>query len=188
MKHSTNTVRKIADDRDRLQLRRPNQEDGAAVNALIARCKPLDENSLYCNLLQCTHFRETSALAELDGEVVGFVSGYLKPEAPDSLFIWQVAVAPEARGMTLAKRLMLDILHRPAARNVRHVQTTITGDNQASHGVFSSLARSLGAGVARAPLFDSDQHLDGQHKTEVLWQIGPFKRADIMPALAEFAA
>ncbi|MGJ3259125.1 MAG: diaminobutyrate acetyltransferase [Rhodospirillales bacterium] len=174
------------EDRD-LILRRPTPDDGVAVNDLVEQCKPLDENSVYCNLLQCSHFSETSSLAELEGDVAGFVSGYVVPEQMDSLFVWQVAVAPEARGLKLAKRMIIDILRRPAAKEIRHIKTTITPDNKASHGVFKSVAKELGAEIERDVLFDTEQHFDGQQKTEVLWNIGPFKRADLMPALMSAA-
>jgi len=174
------------DDRD-LILRRPTPEDGVAVNDLVEQCKPLDENSVYCNLLQCSHFRETSALAELGGDVAGFVSGYVVPQQDDSLFVWQVAVAPEARGLSLAKRMVFDILRRPSAKGIRNIKTTITPDNSASHGVFNSIARELGADIQRDVLFEKEQHFDGQQKTEMLWHIGPFKRADLMPVLVNAA-
>lgn len=174
------------DDRD-LILRRPTPEDGVAVNDLVEQCKPLDENSVYCNLLQCSHFSETCSIAELDGEPVGFVSGYIVPEEDNSLFVWQVAVSPKARGLKLAKRMIIDILRRPASRDVRHIKTTITPDNKASHGVFKSVARELGAEIERDVLFDKEEHFDGQQKSEVLWNIGPFKRADLMPALMSAA-
>ncbi|MEX0693995.1 MAG: diaminobutyrate acetyltransferase [Rhodospirillales bacterium] len=174
------------DDRT-LVLRRPTPEDGVAVNELVEQCKPLDENSVYCNLLQCSHFSETSSVAELAGDVGGFVSGYIMPEQEDTLFVWQVAVAPDARGLSLAKRMVLDILRRPVASRVRNLQTTITPDNKASHGVFNSIARTLNAEVDRDVLFDREDHFDGQQKSEVLWNIGPFKRAALMPSLVDAA-
>jgi len=67
------------------------------VHDLIARCPPLDRNSLYCNLLQCSHFAATCALARHDDTTVGFVSGYRPPSDPGVLFIWQVAVDSTAR-------------------------------------------------------------------------------------------
>lgn len=170
-----------------LILRRPTPEDGVAVNELVEQCKPLDENSVYCNLLQCSHFSETSALAELEGDVAGFVSGYVMPEHDDSLFVWQVAVAPEARGLSLAKRMVFDILRRPSIKGIRHIKTTITPDNKASHGVFKSIARELGADIEKDVLFDREEHFDGQQKTEMLWNIGPFKRSDLMPVLSRAA-
>ena len=40
-------------------FRMPNAADGPAVSQLIASSPPLDTNSAYCNLLQCTDFAET---------------------------------------------------------------------------------------------------------------------------------
>ena len=43
----------FANEEEPIILRAPRADDGSAVNELIERCKPLDENSVYCNLLQC---------------------------------------------------------------------------------------------------------------------------------------
>src|SRR5690606_41246864 len=84
-------------------LRVPRATDGYALNQLVKRCPPLDTNSVYCNLLQCTDFSATSIAAEhTDGELVGFISGYCPPSRPDTLFIWQVAVDDRMRGQGLA--------------------------------------------------------------------------------------
>lgn len=155
-------------------IRKPVPEDGPAVHRLIAACPPLDTNSLYCNLLQCSHFAETCAVAERSGEIMGFVSGYVKPNDPQTLFIWQVAVSEAARGLGLARALILHILARPVCRAVNRIETTITGDNDASWAMFGSLARSLSAPSSRSPLFDRDIHLEGRHPSEHLLRIGPF--------------
>eukprot|EP00752_Nemacystus_decipiens_P000739 g739.t1 len=174
-----------AADPEALELRRPDSEDGAAVNALIARCDPLDENSVYCNLLQCSHFSETCVIAELDGAIVGFVSGYIVPETPEAFFVWQVAVAEEARGLSLAKRMILEVLSREALDGVTELHTTITPDNAPSQGVFSSVARTLETGVKRKVMFCEERHFDGDKPSEILWRIGPFDRDDLLPKLAE---
>lgn len=155
-------------------IRAPRPEDGPAVHRLIADCPPLDTNSLYCNLLQCSHFATTSALAERDGKIIGFVSGYLKQNDRRRLFIWQVAVSTQARGLGLARALILDILARPVCSGVNIIETTVTEDNAASWAMFGSLARSLSAPQERHLLFDGDIHLEGQHPSEHLLSIGPF--------------
>src|SRR3546814_20772399 len=63
----------------------------------------LDTNSLYCNLLQCTHFAETCVLAERDGEISGWISGYRLVHDPEAMFVWQVAVHERARGRGLGE-------------------------------------------------------------------------------------
>src|SRR3546814_7919148 len=83
---------------DDFRFRMPKAEDGAAISKLIAACPPLDRNSAYCNLLQCSHFADTCIVAERDGYIAGWISGYRPPSEPDRFFIWQVAVSETARG------------------------------------------------------------------------------------------
>ncbi|SEA45453.1 diaminobutyrate acetyltransferase [Microbulbifer marinus] len=158
-------------------LRRPVSEDGAEVHRLIGRCPPLDENSIYCNLLQASHFADTSVAAEVNGELAGFISGYIIPERPDTLFIWQVAVAKEARGLGLAGRMICEILRRPSCARVRHLETTITPDNDASWALFRGVARKLETDCAESVMFDRDRHFRGRHDSEMLLRIGPFAGA-----------
>lgn len=154
----------------------PAATDAAAVHALIARCPPLDRNSLYCNLLQCSHFAATCALARAGGQVHGFVSGYRPPRTPEVLFIWQVAVDPRARGHGLARRLIRAILARPDCAGVTHLETTVTPSNAASRAMFQRLAADLDASCEVGPHFDRHIHLAGQNETEELFRIGPFAR------------
>jgi L-2,4-diaminobutyric acid acetyltransferase len=158
-----------------IALRQPVAEDGSAVHELIAACPPLDTNSMYCNLLQCAHFSATSVAAELGGDIVGFISGYIQPDKPDTLFIWQVAVGEKARGQGLAGRMLKEILARPACDAVRFIETTITPDNRASWALFESLTNKLGTELKRSVMFERQQHFAGQHETEMLARIGPVK-------------
>jgi len=160
-----------------LRFSRPVASDGAKVHQLVASCPPLDPNSLYCNLLQCSHFAETSVKAESrpGGELLGFVSGYRPPTAANALFVWQVAVAEAARGMNLGVRMIRQILERDACAGVDRVHTTITPDNAASWGLFKKLARELGCDYRSEVLFTRESHFAGSHDDEVLVEIGPFK-------------
>jgi L-2,4-diaminobutyric acid acetyltransferase len=155
-------------------LRSPLEVDGAAVHALVARCPPLDTNSLYCNLLQCSMFSSTCVLAERNNQPVGFVSAFLLPAASNSLFVWQVAVAPEARGVGLAHGMLLELLSQSACQQVSELRTTITQGNTASWALFGSLARTLGAHVRSEVYFDRHQHFNNQHDSEMLVTIGRF--------------
>lgn len=151
-----------------LTFRKPEAEDGSAVWALIQACKPLDENSMYCNLIQCDHFADTCILAELDGAAVGWISGYRLPDAPDTLFVWQVAVSAEARGMGLASKMLDQLLSRDDMAGVLRVKTTITRDNTASWSLFNSLADRHDGRLAHEPHYKKDNHFDGEHATEYM--------------------
>jgi L-2,4-diaminobutyric acid acetyltransferase len=147
------------------RLRKPNATDGADIWALVKSCKPLDENSMYCNLVQADHFRDTCVVAELDGDVVGWVSGHMIPDK-DELFVWQVAVSPNARGLGLGKIMLQELIERDVCDGANHLKTTITEDNDASWGLFKSFARSIGGELSDEPHFHRDAHFDGQHDTE----------------------
>ena len=157
-----------------IKLRKPVTEDGVALFDLVKRCSPLDQNSAYCNLLQCSHFAETGIAAEMNGELVGFVSGYLIPDRADVLFVWQVAVDEKARGRGLSKKMVLELLKRPSLSNVQYIETTITPDNEASWGLFRSLSKTLDTPFESSTHFEEDAHFQGRHKTEHLVKIGPF--------------
>lgn len=161
-------------NKELITLREPRAEDGMDLFELIERCAPLDLNSSYCNLLQCSHFSATGVAATQENQLVGFVSGYLKPNQQNVWFVWQVAVGAEARGCGLAKRMLLSVLSRPALRQVQFIETTITPDNEASWALFTSLAKQLQAPIEKSVLFDEQQHFKGRHKTEYLVRIGPF--------------
>jgi predicted GNAT superfamily acetyltransferase len=51
------------------------------------------------------HFRETSFVAEEDGELVGFLNGFLSQSFPDEAYIHFVGVRPDRRGSGLAREL-----------------------------------------------------------------------------------
>jgi len=139
----------------------------------IARdSKVLDLNSSYAYLLWCRDFAATSILASVDGEPAGFVTGYLRPDRPDTLMVWQVAVDSEHRGHRLARRMLDQVVDRHSGVGVTHLETTITPDNEASVALFSSFAAARGAQLEREPVFPAALFPDG-HETELLFRIGP---------------
>jgi L-2,4-diaminobutyric acid acetyltransferase len=166
-------VHDVVDLTREVSLRVPRPTDGAAVTALIAACPPLDVNSAYCNLLQCSHFAESCVLAERQGEAIGWISAYRPPSAPDQIFVWQVAVHPSARGMGLGGRMLDALLARPSARGATYLTTTVTEANAASWAMFSRFAKRRGLGLDRAPLFEREAHFAGAHDTEWQARIGP---------------
>ena len=158
----------------RFLLRHPQSTDGYQVNRLIDRCKPLDTNSTYCNLLQCLHFADTCMLAESqeDGALLGFISAYRKPAEPNTLFVWQVAIDKRARGKGLSRTLLTQLLASDACAGVTHLETTITADNAASWGLFESFAgRQATDSGTRHLLFDQQRHFNGDSPSEILFRI-----------------
>ncbi|WP_425460516.1 diaminobutyrate acetyltransferase [Halopseudomonas laoshanensis] len=166
-------------------LRKPAVTDGFALNELVARCAPLDTNSVYCNLLQCGDFADTAitALTE-DGDMVGFISGYRPPNKPNTLFVWQVAVDSRMRGQGLALKMLMGLVERVAGKGVTHLETTISPGNEASEALFKKAFHQLGAEYSTRTIFSREQHFNGQHDDEVLYSAGPFAATFIAASAA----
>lgn len=138
----------------------------------IARdAETLDLNASYAYILWCRDFAATSVVATVEGTPVGFVTGYRRPERPETLMVWQVAVDERHRGKRVASQ-MLDGLVAGLEHPVSSLETTITADNQASIRLFSRFAESRGLQVVCEPVFDSSLFPDG-HDSELLFRIGP---------------
>ncbi|GAA1840451.1 diaminobutyrate acetyltransferase [Pseudonocardia ailaonensis] len=166
---TTETSNPSGDDPE-LVIAPPTVDDGPALHRLAAEAGGLDVNTRYAYLIWCRDFAATSVIATLDGEPAGFVSGFRRPEAPDTLLVWQVAVGPAARGRGVAGR-MLDALFDQVP-GVTHMETTVTPDNDASNAMFRSFARRNGANFSHKELFTERQLGDG-HEPEFLYRIGP---------------
>jgi L-2,4-diaminobutyric acid acetyltransferase len=164
----------MVDHSTNVNYRLPSAKDGASVFRLVGQCPPLDVNSMYCNLLQCSHFSSTSVAAEYQGDLVGFISGYCVPERPDTLFVWQVAVSDSVRGKGVATGMLRHILNRPQCRSVHYLETSITEANQASWALFEGFAAKCHSNLERSILFDRDEHFASEHDSEALVRIGPF--------------
>ncbi|MET9548032.1 diaminobutyrate acetyltransferase [Streptomyces sp. NPDC006627] len=163
-----------------LRLDSPAVADGAAIWRIARDSKVLDLNSSYSYLLWCRDFAATSVVARgADGEPAGFVTGYIRPERPDTLVVWQVAVDHGQRGRGLAGALLDGLTSKVAAeRGLARVETTITPGNTASERLFTSYARRHGAQVEREVLFDAGLFPDGGHEPEMLYRIGPIGPLD----------
>ncbi|MFF3688694.1 diaminobutyrate acetyltransferase [Streptomyces sp. NPDC002187] len=152
----------------------PRVEDGAAIWRIARDSEVLDLNSSYSYLLWCRDFAATSLVARsADGEPIAFVTGYIRPERPHTLLVWQVAVDREHRGQGLAGVLLDALTARLADRGVHTVETSVTPDNTASDRLFRSYAERHKAPLSREVLFDGVLFPEGTHLPEVLYRIGP---------------
>jgi diaminobutyrate acetyltransferase len=151
----------------------PEMADGAAMWRIARDSKKLDLNSSYAYLLWCRDFAGGSVIARHGEEVVGFVAGYRRPDAMDTVVVWQLAVDSSRRGTGLGAAMLEHLVDRLAPQGVTHLDTTITADNTASIKLFESLARRRRTRITRSPLFEANHFPDG-HDAEDLYHIGPF--------------
>ncbi|MET9620667.1 MULTISPECIES: diaminobutyrate acetyltransferase [unclassified Streptomyces] len=160
-----------------VRIDRPEMADGSELWRLAKDSQALDVNSPYSYLLWCRDFTDTSVVArDASGRPVGFVTGYLRPEEPGALFVWQVAVDDSLRGHGVASALLDALSARvEEAYGLSRIETTITPDNRASDQLFRSYARRHGADLTREVLFPASAFPatadDAGHEPEVLYRI-----------------
>lgn len=167
-------------------LRAPVLDDAAAM--WRAAQAGLDINSPYSYLMLAEHFADTCAVAlptvsggpgsgEPDsGDVAGFVTGFCPPAAPDTLFIWQIAVAPTHRRQGLGVGMLDHLVDRPRQRPLRFLDATVTPTNEASARMFEHFAVARGAPFEWQPLFEREHFPDpAAHEPERRVRIGPFR-------------
>lgn len=172
-----------------IMFRHPRPDEGAQLWELARDSERLDLNTPYAYMLWARDFRETTVVAEVDDELVGFVTGFLRPEDPSTLMVWQVAVDEAQRGRGIAGRMLDELASRTGAAAV---ETTITRANEASVRLFASFAERRGAEHTVAELF-APEHFpgdEGEWEAELLHRIAPLRpepreETDALEALEE---
>ncbi len=155
-----------------MRIESPSTADGAAMWSVAAASATLDLNSPYAYVLWCRDFAATSAVARIDDDVVGYVTGYRRPVDASVLFVWQVAVRDEHQGRGIAGQLLHHVLDAAHAQGARWLEATVTPDNEPSANLFAATARRWSAPLERGPLLSGDLFPDG-HEPEDLLRIGP---------------
>jgi L-2,4-diaminobutyric acid acetyltransferase len=161
-------------DTGTIRISEPCVDDGPEMWRIARDSEVLDVNSPYCYLLWCRDFAGASVIARAPGTAAaqGFITGFVRPDAAATLFVWQVAVDGAHRGQGLARRMLDHLGDRMAGQGRRYLEATVTPDNIASNRLFESFARDRDSVIERGTLFTRDQFPAG-HQPEVLLRIGP---------------
>ncbi|PRO66579.1 diaminobutyrate acetyltransferase [Alkalicoccus urumqiensis] len=158
---------------DSFTLGQPTKEDGQGMWAL-AKKTSLDLNSAYKYIMMAEYFSDTCVVAEEDDSVVGFITGFIQPENPDTVFVWQVGVDSSQRGKGLAYKMLDELMNRDVTKDVKYLEATITKDNVASQSLFKKLAREYDTSYEVTETFPADVFPEDIDKAEYTYRIGPF--------------
>ena len=155
-------------------FREPNVKDAGLIWNLVKNNKPLDENSKYLYVLLCHEFSKTCVVVEQDSEIVGFISTFISPKNPDTLFVWQAVVDEKVRNRGIAKELIYKALSQTESE-IRFIEATVTSTNKPSLRFLQNFAQELDADFIKKSLF-SKEILGNEHEPEDLVRIGPIQR------------
>ena len=151
-------------------FRVPTAADGLRMWEIARDSQVLDLNSEYAYVLWGKEFSESSVVVESEGRVVGFVTGFIRPGEPDTIFVWQVGVDSDQRGKGLAKRMLHAIMDRLAPSGVMRLRTTVSPDNEASKRTFGAMARERGLTLTDEAYISADLLGEG-HEPEDLYTV-----------------
>jgi L-2,4-diaminobutyric acid acetyltransferase len=155
-------------------VRPPTIKDAAAVWRLVRDSGVLDLNSPYSYLILCQHFVDTCLVAEIAGEIVGFVTAYRPPVASNVIFVWQIGVARSMRGRGIGLAILEELVKKEATNGVSFLEATVTPSNAPSQALFRALAQRLRTQCVETPCFPTHLFPDETHEAEDLYRIGPF--------------
>lgn len=168
------TDREVLLDPDGVAVRGAIIDDGALLWELARDAGGVDLNTPYAYMMKCRNFHETCAVAEVFGTPAGFVTAHRVPKRPQVLFVWQVAVLPEFRGLGIGQRLLEGVADLPACTGVRTLEATVTPSNKASEALFTAFAKARGATLEIGAGFARDDFPDDEpQERERLFVIHP---------------
>lgn len=140
-----------------MQIRHAEPSDYATVIASIDDWWGGRRMAAMLPKLFFVHFRDTSFVAEQDGELVGFLCGFRSQTFPDEAYVHFVGVSPAARGSGLGRELYERFFAAVAPRTV--VRCVTSPVNEASVAFHTA----IGFEVERI-----DDDYDGSGESRVL--------------------
>jgi L-2,4-diaminobutyric acid acetyltransferase len=102
---------------------------------LVANRPYVGLNSRYTYFLLAKDFSETTVVAEKGDKVIGFSSGYVPPERPETFFNWEVVVHKDYRGQGLQKQMLL---FQIKITGVAYFEATVNPSNNASKKIIAN--------------------------------------------------
>jgi L-2,4-diaminobutyric acid acetyltransferase len=156
------------------KIRKVKVEDIKEVYKLLVDNRPyVGLNSRYTYFLLARDFSDTCVVAEHDGKIIGFSSGYISQSRTDTFFNWETVVHQDYRGNNLQKQMLL---HQLRNTNVKYFEGTVNPSNQISEKNFFDLAELLNSKCQKKVLFKEEDFENDGHEAEILCRIGPIPK------------
>jgi phosphoribosylamine--glycine ligase len=126
----------------KVRLRNFEAADAGEVAHLLQVSPPLEAYPLHLLLIAQRCFGQTCWVAEVRGEIVGWLMGLGRDHDPRCWFLWQIGVRPSAQRRGIARRLLRYGEKHLAAAGFERVEVTVDPENEASLSLFHSAGYS----------------------------------------------
>jgi|GEM_PF-145352 GNAT superfamily N-acetyltransferase len=115
------------------------------------------------------HFRETSFIAELDGEIVGFLNGFFSQTFAEEAYIHFVGVHPAFRQHGVARRLYKRFFDTARAHGKSLVRCVTSPANKTSIAFHLRMGFEIEPGDVEADGIAAHSNYDGKDESRVLF-------------------
>jgi len=170
-----------------IEIRRPRIDDIPAIVAVIEDCAPyLTAHSSYIPWIYTQFYFETCAVAEMDGEIVGWCS--IIP-VPGGYFLHQLGVPPKARRKGIARAMLTHQLQQLAMHEEDFtLQFTVDRRNAAVLDLNRSIAECVGMKVIKKsgvlPLVEDSEEELYMMVPQIAEGVHDFEHSDVMAGAA----
>ena len=166
----------------KIKLRNVKVADIKEVYKLLTSNRPyVGLNSRYTYFLLAKDFADTCIVAEHNGKIVAFSSGYVPRARPDTFFNWETVVDKAYRGNGIQRSMLL---HQIKMTNAKYFEGTVNPSNAVSKKNFLQLAELLDTKWEERVLFSEEDFENDGHEAEVLYRIGPISTDTLKRQLA----
>lgn len=124
-------------------IRPLTMEDVPQLKGLLDRCRPYVSPHPDYNYWLFTKFaNEYTMVNEIDGRLIGYLSGFAMGNRSEEIFVVQICVDPDYRGQGLGKELLETLYQKHNKDGRLIVHATICPSNEPSQNTFKSLAKA----------------------------------------------
>jgi L-2,4-diaminobutyric acid acetyltransferase len=154
-----------------MDIRNCRETDVDEIRKFVKHSKPLDLHTVFTYWTLFKYFGDTCFVLEKEGRIIGFISGLLCSNQPDTLYLWQIGIDPDYRGNRYAEILIKRVVAAARAKGCKGLQITIAPENRSSYRLFSRFALEQKLTMDKAGAVDIFDSLTKKKTFENLYEI-----------------
>jgi len=120
-----------------LKMSTASEADYLKVYDLVRHCPPLEIYPSHLYKIIIRFFGDNCYVAYKDGQLAGWVMGFISTVKPDTYFLWQIGIDSTMQGTGLGTKLLQFIENDLLKKNCRRIELTIDPWNIPSQKLFN---------------------------------------------------